>query len=650
MGGSLVLVNDLVSLAYQDTYSGSCPINITRIFSVLDSCNNEAIDEQNIIITDSVIPTASNPNNIVISCIDNVPTPDITVVLDEADNCSIPVVAFVSDVSDNQSCNETITRTYSVTDDCGNSINVTQSIIIDNDIPPSANNPTTINIQCSSDIPAPDVTIVSNVTDNCSIPTVAFVSDVSDNLSCPETITRTYSVSDACGNSINVTQSIIIIDDVLPTASNAPSISVQCIDDVPDPDINIITDEADNCSIPVVAFISDVSDNQNCYETITRSYSITDDCGNSIQVSQSIIINDSAPPTASNPADISINCIEDLPDPDINEVTDEADNCSTPTVSFVSDVSDNQTCNQTITRTYSVTDACGNFSLVTQAIFVQDDVAPESISEFDEEIYITCEEIPEAPTLEFSDNCTSNLDVDFQETTNQVDALNFDIQRTWIVTDSCNNQNTFNQTIYVNRITDSNTQYIYMCLEDDPLDLYSLVPYQEVVNTNTLINEWNSDTVELMENGMFDPSAVQLGEYAFINRISNNDCIWTTTIYVNVHDDCVYYPCVESSGDVTISKMVTPNNDGFNDFFEVHYILNEESNEVCDVSTKVQIYNRWGTKIFKSNNYNNDWEGIANSTSNSESGFLPTGTYYYIVELLNSGLKPIQGFIYLGSD
>ena len=51
-------------------------------------------------------------------------------------------------------------------------------------------------------------------------PVVAFVSDVSDGNTCPEVITRTYSVTDACGNSINVTQTITVDDDTAPTASN----------------------------------------------------------------------------------------------------------------------------------------------------------------------------------------------------------------------------------------------------------------------------------------------------------------------------------------------------------------------------------------------------------------------------------------------
>ena len=49
--------------------------------------------------------------------------------------------------------------------------------------------------------------------------------------------------------------------------------------------------EADNCTlIPIVAFVSDSSDNNSCPETIYREYSITDDCGNQTFVTQLIII------------------------------------------------------------------------------------------------------------------------------------------------------------------------------------------------------------------------------------------------------------------------------------------------------------------------------------------------------------------------
>ena len=67
------------------------------------------------------------------------------------------------------------------------------------------------------------------------------------------------SVTDACLNQILVTQTITVDDNINPTASNPAPVTVQCIGDVPAADITVVTDEADNCGVPVVAFVSDVS-------------------------------------------------------------------------------------------------------------------------------------------------------------------------------------------------------------------------------------------------------------------------------------------------------------------------------------------------------------------------------------------------------
>jgi gliding motility-associated-like protein len=134
--------------------------------------------------------------------------------------------------------------------------------------------------------------VVTDEADNQGVPTVAFVNDVSDNGSCPEIITRTYSVTDACNNQILVTQIITVMDITAPTASNPAPITVDCIGDVPVPNIAVVTDEADNCTAaPVVAFVGDVSDGNNCNgEVITRTYSVTDACGNTVNVTQTITI------------------------------------------------------------------------------------------------------------------------------------------------------------------------------------------------------------------------------------------------------------------------------------------------------------------------------------------------------------------------
>ncbi|QLG44230.1 proprotein convertase P-domain-containing protein [Costertonia aggregata] len=84
------------------------------------------------ITVDNINPTASNPSPVTVFCPSDVPTFDISVVTDEADNCTTnPLVTFVSDVSNGGSNPEIITRTYRISDDMGNFIDVAQTITVD---------------------------------------------------------------------------------------------------------------------------------------------------------------------------------------------------------------------------------------------------------------------------------------------------------------------------------------------------------------------------------------------------------------------------------------------------------------------------------------------------------------------------------------
>lgn len=65
-------------------------------------------------------------------------------------------------------------------------------------------------------------------------------------------------------------------------------------------------------------------------------------------------------------------------------------------------------------------------------------------------------------------------------------------------------------------------------------------------------------------------------------------------------------------------NIITPNNDGKNDVFE---ILKLPQNNCIELFDKIEIYNRWGTRIFENNNRNFSWNAI-----NS-----PNGLYFYII-------------------
>ena len=60
-------------------------------------------------------------------------------------------------------------------------------------------------------------------TDNCDGSGTVSGSDVSDGASCPQTITRSWTYTDACGNVTRVTQTITVDDQTAPVIAPPPS-------------------------------------------------------------------------------------------------------------------------------------------------------------------------------------------------------------------------------------------------------------------------------------------------------------------------------------------------------------------------------------------------------------------------------------------
>lgn len=95
--------------------------------------------------------------------------------------------------------------------------------------------------------------------------------------------------------------------------------------------------------------------------TTTNTFQATDAFGNTVSYSFDITVEDTEAPVASNPGPITVYCAADIPLPDPNIITDEADNCATPpTVSFIGEVSNGGSNPEEITRTYRISDTAGN--------------------------------------------------------------------------------------------------------------------------------------------------------------------------------------------------------------------------------------------------------------------------------------------------
>jgi gliding motility-associated-like protein len=79
---------------------------------------------------------------------------------------------------------------------------------------------------------------------------------------------------------------------------------------------------------------------------------------------------------------------------------------------------------------------------------------------------------------------------------------------------------------------------------------------------------------------------------------------------------------------------ISPNNDGKNDAFVIHYIENYPENTLV-------IFNRWGEELLRYEGYLNQWTGL-----NKNGEELPEGTYYPIlVYKLNGVDKILKGFV-----
>ena len=83
---------------------------------------------------------------------------------------------------------------------------------------------------------------------------------------------------------------------------------------------------------------------------------------------------------------------------------------------------------------------------------------------------------------------------------------------------------------------------------------------------------------------------------------------------------------VNSTAELIIPNVFTPNNDNFNDQF----VITAEG----EVQMKVAIFNRWGNQEYINSNYANDWDG-----RNSDGAELPYDTYFYVLKLENGLIK-----------
>ncbi|MEP3444337.1 MAG: Calx-beta domain-containing protein, partial [Flavobacteriaceae bacterium] len=624
----------------QITDNDSCGSNyiITRTWNATDCAGNPVNHTQVITVEDTTAPSFVEvlPGDITVSC-DNVPVAEV---LTAIDNCDTDItVIFDEQITDNDSCasNYTITRTWSTVDCAGNPVSHTQVITVEDTTAPSFVEalPEDVIVSCDN-VPVAEVL---TAIDNCDTDiTVIFDEQITDTDSCGSDyiITRTWSTADCAGNPTTHVQTITVEDTTAPSFVEAlpGDVTVSC-DNVP---VAEVLTAIDNCDTDItVIFDEQITDNDSCGSnyTITRTWNTADCAGNPAIYVQTIMVEDIDAPqfVETLPQNMTVMCNE-VPDA---TVLTALDNCSTDiSVNFEEIVTNDSNCatGYTVTRTWSTIDCAGNPNTHTQVITIAP-TGPIMANDYEEEINLMCgDEIPEVPQLTFTGGC-GNYQVEFtEETITLSDTEDFMITRTWNVVDSCGNTASFDQVIFVMQPQPEEVE-INICVEDDAINLVNYLP--ESFDTNGVFELIDGNVS--MEGSIFDPTNLEVGEYLISYSSTAGTCKYYVDFTIIVNSDCV--PC--GRDEIIVSNAVTANGDNINDIFTITGV------EYCNYSFELMIFNRWGDKVFESLEYQNDWGGFAPNNAFGSSGMLPSGTYYYIINVKDTDIKPLNGYIYLGT-
>jgi gliding motility-associated-like protein len=143
-------------------------------------------------------------------------------------------------------------------------------------------------------------------------------------------------------------------------------------------------------------------------------------------------------------------------------------------------------------------------------------------------------------------------------------------------------------------------------------------------------------------DGSFDPQAATYswtaGTGGEIIGSSNTQSVTvsgvaTYSVTVTSNGCSQTLPFIADNTTCTIQKGISPNGDGLNDFFDL----------AGQNVSQLEIFNRYGTAVYKKRNYSNQWYGQSDNGDE-----LPDGTYYFVIDRASGESK--TGWIYINRE
>jgi len=637
------------TLKYFLNYSAQPPTQITfpRTFAVgsyvvtveaKDPSGNTTTKTFTVTVNDTEVPTLVKGT--ISSCFYDVNSAKAAAIAatGKSDNCTATANLTVT-ASVSGTCSAVVTVT--VTDAAMNSNSVTYNTKIDNTAPVLSATPASVTVNCHEVPGVPTITAL----DNCDGAVNVTYTEVSNTKGSDPTlasyynyvIVRKWQASDGCNNSVSHTQTITVQDVTAPqltcpanfTASNTTG---QCSKEV-----SFAASVTEPCGTPSVIYYLNYG--QETQQVITSPYVFsvgthtvkviaTDASGNASSCSFTVTINDTEKPTVTAGTINSCYATVAAAETAAKAATTRSDNC-TPVNLLTVAASTVGTCSAVVTVT--VTDAAGNFKSVSYNTKI-DNTAPVMSGLpllANQNITVSCHEVPSAPTVTALDNCDGSLVVNLNETNGKASnpALsayyNYTITRTWSVSDGCGNTSSFTQTITVQDVTAPQIT----CPGNKTNIPYDFGQLYATVNIGTATATDNcapTANIAITNNNPYSSFQYPIGTTTITwkaedVRLNSSTCV--QTINVRKRNTSLTY-----TGALTSNRVFVQ----YSDTIQLSALLTDDEGLVTPnvISGKSVVFQLWnGSTLIRSKTTTTGIDGVARDTFKVDEA---PGTAYYV--------------------
>ncbi|MBX7095033.1 MAG: HYR domain-containing protein, partial [Flavobacteriales bacterium] len=612
--------------------SGTQTVTIT----VTDVNGNAATCSFQVVVADNTPPTivtcASNTTGTTNASCQYV-LPDYSSSITVTDNCSSGgnITITQSPAAGTAVGLGTTVVTLTASDANGNNVSCTFNVVVSDNVAPTitcpANQTIVADNACSGTLL--DYTSMATVSDNCAgivnVTQSPAAGTVLNGSGTSQVVTLT--ATDAVGNVSTCTFTVTLIDTTDPVFVACPSNQ----NEAPDAncqftltDYTSLSTVSDNCTgAGSITITQSPAAGTVITGTTTITLTATDASGNSTTCTFQVILTDTTPPTVLNcptttNVDANGSCAYTIPD--FTSTLNVTDNCGSGSITTVqSPVAGTVVNAGTTTVTITVSDANGNSTTCSFDVVVADTTAPSITCGAN---ITTCNPVVTFSTPVATDDCGAAT-VTQTDVTGLSSGSTFPIGTTTLqftATDGAGNTSvcSFDVTVEAAPSPAVASGDVALC---DTVSSVTLTATNPSNGTGTWSILSGSGSLSNPGSSTTTLDGITVGTTTVIWTVSNGTCAPNADTVLVVMTTCF---------EIIIPTAFTPDGDGTNDVWEIPF-LNQYHPE-C----KVQVFNRWGGKLFESTGYATPWDGTFHGDKMS------IGSYYFVIDF-NDGSDPVKG-------